>query len=51
MQRRFSSHIFAVTNVYDNRWNNQYTMGVDALLEAQKQKEWLFNIEHDLWEY
>ncbi len=51
MQRRFNSHIFAVSNVYDNRWNNSYTMGVDALLEAQKQKEWLFNIEHDLWEY
>lgn len=51
MQRRFASHIFAVSNVYDNRWNNSYTMGVDALLEAQKQKEWLFNIEHDLWEY
>ena len=51
MQRRFSSHIFAVSNVYDNRWINSYTMGVDALLEAEKQKEWLFNIEHDLWEY
>ncbi len=51
MQRRFSSHIFAVSNVYDNRWINSYTMGVDALLEADKQKEWLFNIEHDLWEY
>ncbi|MBN1598038.1 MAG: gliding motility protein GldN [Bacteroidales bacterium] len=51
MQRRFDSHIFAVSNVYDNRWNNSYTMGVDALLEAKKQKEWLFNIEHDLWEY
>jgi len=51
MQRRFASHIFAVSNVYDNRWINSYTMGVDALLEADKQKEWLFNIEHDLWEY
>jgi len=51
MQRRFASHIFAVSNVYDNRWNNSYTMGADALLEADKQKEWLFNIEHDLWEY
>lgn len=51
MQRRFTSHIFAVSNVYDNRWNNSYTMGVDALIEADKQKEWLFNIEHDLWEY
>jgi gliding motility associated protien GldN len=51
MQRRFGSHIFAMSNVYDNRWNNRYTQGVDALMEAEKQKEWLFNIEHDLWEY
>ncbi len=51
MQRRFSSHIYAVSNVYDNRWLNSYTAGVDALLEADKLKEWLFNIEHDLWDY
>jgi gliding motility associated protien GldN len=50
-QRRFSSHIFAMSNVYDNRWNNSFTQGIDALLEADNQKEWLFNIEHDLWEY
>jgi gliding motility associated protien GldN len=51
MQRRFASHIFAVSNVYNNRWINSYTLGVDALLEADKLKEWLFNIEHDLWDY
>jgi gliding motility associated protien GldN len=51
MQRRFESNIFAMSNVYDNRWINSYTMGVDALIEADKQKEWLFNLEHDLWEY
>ncbi len=51
MQRRFASNIFAMSNVYDNRWNNSYSLGMDALLEAEKQKEWLFNIEHDLWEY
>ncbi len=51
MQRRFASHIFAVSNVYDNRWINSYTLGVDALLESEKLKEWLFNMEHDLWEY
>lgn len=50
-QRRFASHIFAISNVYDNRWNNSYTQGIDALMEADIQKEWLFNIEHDLWEY
>ncbi|MBN1951244.1 MAG: gliding motility protein GldN [Bacteroidales bacterium] len=51
MQRRFASHIYAVSNVYDNRWNNSFSQGVDALMEADQQKEWLFNIEHDLWEY
>jgi gliding motility associated protien GldN len=51
MQRRFSGFIFSVSNVYDNRYINRYTVGVDALLEAEKLKDWLFNIEHDLWEY
>ena len=51
MQRRFNSYIFAESNVYDNRWINSYAIGVDALLEAEKIKEWLFDIEHDLWEY
>ncbi len=51
MQRRFNSYIFAESNVYENRWINSYALGVDALLEADRIKEWLFNIEHDLWEY
>jgi gliding motility associated protien GldN len=51
MQRRFSSYIFAESNVYDNRWISSYALGIDALLEAEKIKEWLFDIEHDLWEY
>jgi len=51
MQRRFNSYIFAESNVYDNRWINSYTVGVDCLLEADRIKEMLFDIEHDLWEY
>ncbi len=51
MQRRFSSRIWSVSNVYDNRTINSYSMGVDAMLESEKLKTWLFNIEHDLWEY
>ena len=51
MQRRFDSNIFAVSNVYDDRAINSYTMGVDAMIESQKLKEWLFTTEHDLWEY
>jgi hypothetical protein len=51
MQRRFSSYIFAESNVYENRPINSYALGMDALLEADKVKEYLFNMEHDLWEY
>ncbi len=50
-QRRFNSYVFGKSNVYNNRTINQYTMGVDALLEAERIKEELFNMEHDLWEY
>jgi hypothetical protein len=39
------------SNVYDNRFVNSYTVGIDALLEADKIKTWLFDVEHDLWEY
>jgi gliding motility associated protien GldN len=51
MQRRFNSYIFAESNVYENRWINSYALGLDALVEADKIKEYLFNMEHDLWEY
>jgi gliding motility associated protien GldN len=50
-QRRFSSYIIAESNVYDNRQVGSYSLGMDAQLEAEKIKESIFNIEHDLWEY
>ncbi|MBN2349482.1 MAG: gliding motility protein GldN [Bacteroidales bacterium] len=50
-QRRFDSFIFAESNVYNNRLINQYTLGIDALLESEKIRESLFKMEHDLWEY
>jgi gliding motility associated protien GldN len=49
-KRRFSSYIYKETNVY-NRRISQYMSGLDALLEAEKIKEDIFNMEHDLWEY
>lgn len=49
-KRRFSSYIYKETNVY-NRRINTYMSGLDALLEAEKIKEDIFNMEHDLWEY
>lgn len=51
MQRRFSSYIFGESNVYGNRKINSYALGMEALEEGDKIKEWLFNVEHDMWEY
>jgi gliding motility associated protien GldN len=51
MQRRFNSYIFAESNVYSNRAINSYALGMDAMLESEKVKEYLFEMEHDLWEY
>ncbi len=51
MQRRFSSIIIAESNVYNNRMIQDYETGKEALIEAQRIKESLFNFEHDLWEY
>jgi gliding motility associated protien GldN len=51
MQRRFSSTILGQSNVYDNRRIADYETGRMALLEAEQVKEWLINIEHDMWEY
>ncbi len=51
MQRRFGSIIFGVSNVYNDRLINEYTVGKASLFEADKLKTELFDFEHDLWEY
>jgi len=51
MQRRFGSIIFGESNVFDDRYINQYTLGQSTLFEAERIKTELFNFEHDLWEY
>jgi len=50
IKRMFSSTIVKEGNVY-NRKVDQYMVGLDALLEAERIKTEIFNIEHDLWEY
>lgn len=50
-QRRFSSYIFAESNVYDNRIVSDYTLGLETLYEGERIKGWLADTEHDLWEY
>lgn len=49
-KRFFSSRIVKESNKYDRKIS-EYKEGIDALLEADKIKEEIFNLEHDLWEY
>ena len=51
MQRRFNSIIFGESNVYNDRYVSEYSLGKSALFEADRIKTELFNFEHDLWEY
>jgi len=50
IKRMFSSYIYKEENVYD-RAINEYSAGVDALLEAENAKTKLFEFESSLWEY
>ncbi|MFZ4521698.1 MAG: gliding motility protein GldN [Bacteroidales bacterium] len=50
MKRMFSSYIYKEENVYD-RQINDYSTGVDALLESEKAKNDLYEFESNLWEY
>ena len=49
-KRLFSSTIVKVSNVQDRRISD-HLMGADALLEAERMKQELFEFEHDLWHY
>jgi gliding motility associated protien GldN len=51
MQRRFDSYVFAESNVYNDRAINLYTVGKDAMFEAERVKKEIADFEHDLWEY
>ena len=48
-KRAFASYIIKQSNVYDRKIST-YKTGLDALLEADKIKDCIFSMEHDLWE-
>ena len=50
MKRLFSSYVYKEENVYDRKIDD-YSIGVDALLEAEKAKNTIFEFESSLWEY
>ena len=49
-KRKFASRIIKVSNVYD-RSIDSYKTPLDALLEAEKIEEEIFNREHDIWSF
>lgn len=49
-KRQFESTIIKVSNVYD-RQISEYKSNIDALLEAEKIEEEIFNFEHDVWHF
>lgn len=51
IQRRFASTIAQESNEFGNRFIVDYVTGQDALMEAERIKNDLFIMEHDLWEY
>jgi gliding motility associated protien GldN len=49
-KRYFNSYIIKEANVFDRKINEEY-QGIDALLEADRVKNDIFLIEHDLWHF
>ncbi len=54
-KRQFGSYVYKVSNVFatesDSRRIADTKTGLDALLEAEKVKQEIFEKEHDLWEF
>ncbi|MCD4696242.1 MAG: gliding motility protein GldN [Bacteroidales bacterium] len=49
-KRMFGSYVYKEENVYD-RVITDYAAGMDALLEAERIKNELFEFEHEFWEF
>jgi len=49
-KRLFSSYITKESNVFDRRIED-YRLGMDALVESDRVKNDIINMEHDMWEY
>lgn len=49
-KRRFNAVMYKESNVYDRNLDT-YTTGIDALREAEKLKEEIRTIEHDVWNF
>lgn len=50
-KRFFDGYIVQEANVYNNRTIQEYTLGVETLEESEKIEDFIFQFEHDLWEF
>jgi len=50
-KRFFNGFIVQESNVYNNRMIEDYVLGIESLLEAERIENMIFQFEHDLWEY
>ena len=48
--RHFTAYLTKEENVYDRKIQ-EYSQGIDALLEGERIKKEIFEYEHDLWNY
>ena len=51
IKRFFGSYIYRESNVYNNRQIENYTAGMEAMLESERIKNEIFTLEHDMWEF
>jgi gliding motility associated protien GldN len=49
-KRTFSSYVTKESSIFDRKIND-YTSGIDALLESEKIKKEMMELEHDVWEF
>ncbi|MFO7616945.1 MAG: gliding motility protein GldN [Bacteroidales bacterium] len=50
-KRFFKGFVVQETNVYNNRMIEDYALGLETLLEAERIENLIFKFENDLWEY
>lgn len=51
IKRYFGSYIYRESNVYNNRRIEDYSAGMEAMMESERIKNEMFNLEHDMWEF
>jgi len=51
IKRYFGSYIYKEANVYNNRRIEDYTAGMEAMMESERIKTSIFDLEHDMWEF